>query len=407
MAEAWIIDAVRTPMGRYGGALAGVRPDDLGAVVLRALLARTGVPAADVEDVYLGCANQAGEDSRNVARMSALLAGYPVEVGACTVNRLCGSGLEAIAAAARAVMAGEAHVYVGGGVESMSRAPWAMPKPDRALPRGNTTVYDTALGWRFTNPALEAMGHTDSLGQTAENLAAELAIGREAQDAFALDSHRKAVAALDAGHFARELVPVPVEGGLVSVDEGPRRDTTLERLARLAPAFRKGGTVTAGNSSALNDGAAAALVVSPDYARAHGLTPLARVRSVAVAGVPPRTMGIGPVPATRKALARAGLAMQDLQLIELNEAFAAQSLAVLFGWGLDPGDPRVNASGGAIALGHPLGCSGARLVTTLVHGLQRTGGSLGLATMCIGVGQGISMVVEQSAGPGPSSTVRA
>jgi 3-oxoadipyl-CoA thiolase len=395
MAEAWIIDAVRTPVGRYGGALAGVRPDDLGAVVLRALLERTGVPAADVEDVYLGCANQGGEDSRNLARMSALLAGYPIEVGACTVNRLCGSGLEAVAAAARAVMAGEAHVYVGGGVESMSRAPWAMAKPDRALPRGNATLFDTALGWRFVNPRMEALGHTDALGVTAENLASELGIGREPQDRYALASHQKAVAAQDAGHFARELVPVPVEGGVVSADEGPRRDTTLEKLGKLSAAFKKGGTVTAGNSSTLNDGAAAVLVTSADYARAHGLTPLARFRSVAVAGVPPRTMGIGPVPATAKALARAGRALADVERIELNEAFAAQSLAVLSSWGLAADDPRVNASGGSIAIGHPLGCSGARILATLVHGLVRTGQGLGLATMCIGVGQGIAMVVER------------
>jgi acetyl-CoA acyltransferase len=395
MREAWIVDAVRTPIGRYGGALSGVRPDDLGAVVLRALLERTGVPAAEVEDVYLGCANQAGEDCRNVARMSAILAGFPLDVAACTVNRLCGSGLEAIADAARAVLAGEAHVYVGGGVESMSRAPFATPKPDRALPRGNATLFDTALGWRFTNPRLADAGHTDSLGETAENLAAEHRIPREAQDRFALASHRKAVAAADAGHFARELVPVPVERGTVTADEGPRRDTSLEQLARLSPAFRKGGTVTAGNSSTLNDGAAAALVVSREYALAHGLERLARVRAVAVAGVPPRVMGIGPVPATRKALERAGLSLRDLDRIELNEAFAAQSLAVLAGWELDGEDARVNASGGAIALGHPLGCSGARIVTTLVHGLARTGRPLGLATMCIGVGQGIAMVLER------------
>jgi 3-oxoadipyl-CoA thiolase len=395
MAEAWIIDAVRTPVGRHGGGLAGVRPDDLGAVVLRALLDRTGVPAADVEDVYLGCTNQAGEDSRNVARMSALLAGYPVEVGACTVNRLCGSGLEAVAAAARAVLAGEAHVYVGGGVEAMSRAPWALAKPDRAYSRANGTAFDTALGWRFVNPRLEALGHTDSMGQTAENLAVELAIGREAQDRLALRSHQQAVAAQDAGHFAGELVPVPTEAGPVTADEGPRRDTTLERLGKLPAAFRKGGTVTAGNSSTLNDGAAAVLVTSADYARAHGLTPLARFRAVAVAGVPPRTMGIGPVPATAKALARAGRALADVRRIELNEAFAAQSLAVLAGLGLAADDPRVNPSGGAIALGHPLGCSGARILTTLLHGMVRTGQGLGLATMCIGVGQGIAMVVER------------
>ncbi len=395
MREAWILDAVRTPMGRYGGTLAGIRPDDLGAVVLRALLARTGVPAADVEDVYLGCANQAGEDSRNVARMSVLLAGFPLEVAGCTVNRLCGSGLEAVAAAARAVLAGEAHVYVGGGVESMSRAPWAMPKPLRGLPRGNVTAYDTALGWRFVNARMEALGHTDSLGQTAENLAVELHIAREAQDRFALASHRKAVAALEGGHFAREIVPVPLDKGEASIDECPRRDTSLEQLGRLEPAFRAGGTVTAGNSSPLNDGAAALLVASDEYARAHGLEPLARVRSVAVAGVPPRTMGVGPVPAARKALDRARLAMRDVELVELNEAFAAQSLAVLDGWGVDREDPRVNPSGGAIALGHPLGCSGARILTTLAHGLRRTGRRLGLATMCIGVGQGIAMVIER------------
>ncbi len=395
MTEAWIIDAVRTPIGRHGGMLGAVRPDDLAAVVLKALVARTGVPATEVEDVYLGCANQAGEDNRNVARMSALLAGFPDHVAGCTVNRLCGSGLEAIAAAVRAVLAGEAHVYVGGGVESMSRAPWAMAKPERALPRGNATVYDTALGWRFVNPRMEALGHTESLGQTAENLASELSIGRDAQDRFALASHRKAVAAIDAGHFRAELEAVPLGRGSAEADECPRRDTSLERLSGLEPAFRAGGTVTAGNSSPLNDGAAAVLVTSREYAQAHGLEPLVRVRSVAVAGVPPRVMGIGPVPAARKALERARATMRDVELIELNEAFAAQSLAVLAGWGLDAEDPRVNASGGAIALGHPLGCSGARILTTLAHGLRRTGKQLGLASMCIGVGQGIAMVVER------------
>jgi len=392
--EAWIIDAVRTPIGRYGGSLAAVRPDDLAAAALRALLERTGLPASEVEDVYLGCANQAGEDNRNVARMALLLAGFPQEVAGCTVNRLCGSGLEAVAAAARAILAGEARVYVAGGVESMSRAPLAMARPDKAFPRGNATVYDTALGWRFTNPRMEELGHTDALGRTAENLAEEQRISREAQDRFALASHRKAVAAADAGHFLREMVPVPVKGGSVGADECPRRDTSLEALARLEPVFKKGGTITAGNSSPLNDGAAALLLVSADYARAHGLAPLARIRSMAVAGVPPRVMGIGPVPAARKALERAGVSMGDVDAVELNEAFAAQSLAVLAGWGLDAEDPRVNPWGGAIALGHPLGCSGARLLTTLVHGLRRAGGRLGLATMCIGVGQGIAMVVE-------------
>ena len=395
MAEAWIIDAVRTPIGRVGGQLAGVRPDDLASIPLAALLARTGVPAAEVEDVVLGCANQGGEDSRNVARMAALLAGFPVAVPAVTVNRLCASGLEAVAQAARAIAAGEGHLYVAGGVESMSRAPLAMARPERAYPRGNVTVHDTALGWRFTNPRLEQAGHTDSLGQTAENLAAEGRIAREAQDRFALASHRKAVAAQDAGAFADELVPVETKAGRVTADECPRRDTTLEKLARLEPSFAKGGTVTAGNSSPLNDGAAALLLASDAYARAHGLAPLARVRATAVAGVPPRVMGIGPVPAARKVLERTRLGFGDLGLIELNEAFAAQSLAVLAGWGLAEDDPRVNAEGGAIALGHPLGCSGARILTTLVHSMRRRGKALGMASMCIGVGQGIAMVVDR------------
>ncbi len=395
MAEAWIIDAVRTPIGRVGGKLAGVRPDDLAAVPLAAVLARSGVPASEVEDVLLGCANQGGEDSRNVARMAALLAGYPEAVPAVTVNRLCASGLEAVVQAARAIAAGEGQVFVAGGVESMSRAPLAMARPERAYPRGNVTLFDTALGWRWTNPRLEALGHTDSLGQTAENLAVEGNIGREAQDRFAVASHRKAIVAQDAGAFAGELVPVPTADGVVSADECPRRDTSLERLARLAPAFRKGGSVTAGNSSPLNDGAAALLLTSDGYARAHGLKPLARVRASAVAGVPPRVMGIGPVPAARKALERARAGFGDLGVIELNEAFAAQSLAVLSGWGLAADDPRVNPDGGAIALGHPLGCSGARILTTLVHSLRRRDAVLGLATMCIGVGQGIAMVVER------------
>jgi len=393
--EPWIIDAVRTPMGRAGGRLSGVRPDDLAALPLRALLARTGVPAKDVEDVLLGCANQGGEDSRNVARMAALLAGYPEAVPAATVNRLCGSGLEAVVQAARAVAAGESHLVVAGGVESMSRAPLAMSRPERAFPRGNATLYDTALGWRWTNPRLEAMGHTDSLGQTAENLAAEGRIGRAAQDRFALESHRKAVAAQDGGAFAAELVAVETKEGAVDADECPRRDTSLERLAKLEPAFARGGTVTAGNSSPLNDGAAALLVASDAYARAHGLRPLARIRASAVAGVPPRVMGIGPVPAAQKALERAGLGFGDLGVIELNEAFAAQAIAVLSGWGLPAEDPRVNPDGGAIALGHPLGCSGARILTTLVHSLRRRERALGLAAMCIGVGQGIAMVVER------------
>jgi acetyl-CoA acyltransferase len=415
--EAWIVGAVRTPIGRHGGALGAVRPDDLGAVALEALLERTGLPPEEVEDVYFGCANQAGEDNRNVARMSLLLAGLPETVSGATVNRLCGSGLEAVASAARAVMLGEADVYIGGGVESMSRAPWAVPKPERAFPTGNTTMYDTTLGWRFVNPRMEQMGHTDSLGMTAENLAQErfkvsaeeqkpeeLAhtydISREKQDRFALGSHKKAVAAMDEKRFREEIVPVTVKGRkgdtVVEADEGPRRDTTLEKLAKLRPAFKEGGSVTAGNSSSLNDGAAAVMVVSRDYAEAQGLEPMAKIRSVGVAGVPPRVMGIGPVPATRKALDRAGISLEGIGLIELNEAFAAQSLAVLYEWGMDPDDKRLNPNGGAIALGHPLGASGARILTTLVHEMaRRPDVRYGLATMCIGVGQGIAMVVER------------
>jgi acetyl-CoA acetyltransferase family protein len=415
--EAWIVGAVRTPIGRHGGALGAMRPDDLGALALEALLERTGLPPEEVEDVYFGCANQAGEDNRNVARMSLLLAGLPETVSGATVNRLCGSGLEAVASAARAVMLGEADVYIGGGVESMSRAPWAVPKPERAFPTGNTTMYDTTLGWRFVNPRMEQMGHTDSLGMTAENLAQErfkvsaeeqkpeeLAhtydISREKQDRFALGSHKKAVAAMDEKSFREEIVPVTVKGRkgdtVVEADEGPRRDTTLEKLAKLRPAFKEGGSVTAGNSSSLNDGAAAVMVVSRDYAEAHGLEPMAKIRSVGVAGVPPRVMGIGPVPATRKALDRAGISLEGIGLIELNEAFAAQSLAVLYEWGMDPDDKRLNPNGGAIALGHPLGASGARILTTLVHEMaRRPDVRYGLATMCIGVGQGIAMVVER------------
>jgi acetyl-CoA acyltransferase len=415
--EAWIVGAVRTPIGRHGGALSPVRPDDLGATVLEAVMERTGVPPSEVEDVYFGCANQAGEDNRNVARMSLLLAGFPEEIAGATVNRLCGSSLEAVAQAARSVMLGEADVYIGGGVESMSRAPWAMPKPERAFPIGHVTVYDTTLGWRFTNPKMEELGHTDSLGMTAENLAEErfhltseeqrpeeLAdnydISRERQDLFALKSHHEAVSAMDEKRFRGEIVPVTVktrkDETLVEADEGPRRDTSLEKLAKLKPVFKKDGTVTAGNSSSLNDGAAAVLVVSAEYARAHGLEPLAKIRSIGVAGVPPRVMGIGPVPAATKALERAGISLDDVGLVELNEAFAAQVLAVLHEWGMDPEDERLNPNGGAIALGHPLGCSGARILTTLVHEMQRRSDVLfGLATMCIGVGQGIAMVVER------------
>ena len=417
--EAWIVGAVRTPVGRHGGALAAVRPDDLGATALEALMERAGVPPSEVEDVYFGCANQAGEDNRDVARMSLLLAGFPETVAGATVNRLCGSGLEAVASAARAVMLGEAEAYVGGGVESMSRAPWAVPKPERPFPTGHATMYDTTLGWRFVNPRMEELGHTDSLGMTAENLAeerfrvtaeeqkpeelaTEYDISREAQDRFALRSHEKAIAAQDGKRFRDEIVPVKVKTRraetVVEADEGPRRDTTLEKLAKLRPAFKEDGSVTAGNSSSLNDGAAAVLVVSADYARAHGLSPLARVKSIAVAGVPPRVMGIGPVPATRKALDRAGVSLGDVGLVELNEAFAAQSLAVMHEWGMDAEDERLNPNGGAIAIGHPLGCSGARILTTLLHEMgRRDDVELGLATMCIGVGQGIAVVVEKVA----------
>jgi 3-oxoadipyl-CoA thiolase len=415
--EAWIVGAVRTPIGRHGGVLSAVRPDDLGSYALKALVERTGVDPSEVEDVIFGCANQAGEDNRDVARMSLLLAGFPEHVGGVTVNRLCGSGLDAVAYASRAVKLGEADVYVGGGVESMTRAPLAMPKESRPFQTGHQTVFDTTLGWRFTNPRMEELGHTDSLGQTAENLAQarfvvtteeehpeELAasydISREKQDAFALHSHTKAVAAQDAGRFDDELVPVTVKGRkgdtVVEADEGPRRDSSMEALAKLRPAFTKEGTVTAGNSSPLNDGAAAVMVVSGDYAKANGLQPMARIRSVAIAGVPPRVMGIGPVPAVAKALDRAGVTMDDIGIVELNEAFAAQSLAVIHEWGMDGEDPRLNPNGGAIALGHPLGASGARLLTTLVHEMgRRDDVSLGLATMCIGVGQGIAMVVEK------------
>jgi acetyl-CoA acyltransferase len=414
--EAWIVGAVRTPVGRHGGALSPVRPDDLGALALEALMERTGVPPSEVEDVYMGCANQAGEDNRDVARMSLLLAGFPVEVGGTTINRLCGSGLDAVANASRALMLGEAHVYIGAGVESMSRAPFALPKPGRAFPTGHTTMYDTTLGWRFVNPRMEALGHTDSLGMTAENLAQEryevtpdenepdkvaedYRVSREEQDRFALRSHQKAVEATDEKRFREEIVPVPVKTRkgetIVEADEGPRRDTTLEKLARLRSAFKEGGSVTAGNSSSLNDGAAAVLVVSREYAESHGLEPLAKVRSIGVAGVPPRVMGIGPVPATKKALDRAGISLDDVGIVELNEAFAAQVLACLHEWWMDPEDERLNPNGGAIALGHPLGASGARILTTLVHEMRRRSDvEFGLATMCVGVGQGIAMVVE-------------
>ena len=397
MAEPVIVAAVRTPIGRHGGALAPVRPDDLAALVIRAAVERAGIDPDAVEDVILGCANQAGEDNRNVARMAALLAGLPQHVAGVTVNRLCGSGLEAVLQAARAIRSGEGEVFVAGGVESMSRAPWVMPKPEHGYPRGNVQVYDTTLGWRFVNPRLAAMFPPESMGETAENVAERYGIAREDQDRFALESQRKWAAAQEAGKWRDEVVPVEVTDGrgrrtVVAVDEHPRPDTTLEKLASLPPAFRPGGTVTAGNSSGINDGAAALVIMAEGRARALGLRPLARVVAGAVVGVDPRYMGIGPVPATRKVLDRAGWHIADLDLIELNEAFASQCLACIRELGLP--EERVNVNGGAIALGHPLGCSGARILTTLVHEMRRRGARRGLATMCIGVGQGIAALVE-------------
>jgi len=401
--EVVIIDAIRTPIGALGGSLAAVRPDDLAALVIRAILERTGIDPALIEEVYLGCANQAGEDNRNVARMALLLAGLPVEVAGVTFNRLCASGMAAVSAAARAIRAGEGEIYIAGGVESMSRAPYSLPKAESAFPFGNLTAYDTALGWRYPNPKMVELYGTESMGETAENIAEMTGISRAEQDAFALRSHQRAVAAIDAGYFAAEIVPVPVpqkkgDPLLVAVDERPRRDTSLEALARLKPAFRKDGTVTAGNSSGLNDGAAALLVMSATRAAQLGLKPLARVCSAAAAGVPPRIMGMGPVPATRKALQRAGVGLEQVGLVEINEAFAVQTLAVMRELALDPQITNVN--GGAIALGHPLGCSGARILTTLLHEMGRraahtsTRPFYGLATLCVGVGQGEAMLVE-------------
>lgn len=399
--EAWIVDAVRTPIGRYGGALASVRPDDLAAAVIEALVARTRIDPALVEDVIFGCANQAGEDNRNMARMAALLAGLPVEVAGQTVNRLCGSGLQAVVSGAHAIMVGEADLVIAGGVESMTRAPYVMAKPEAAFERGERRLYDTTLGWRFVNPRLAERHHPYSMGETGENVAERWQVARERQDAFALRSHRLAVAAIEAGRFDDQIVPIRVQPArgepvLVTRDEHPRPDTSLEALARLRPAFREGGTVTAGNSSGINDGASALLLVEAERARSLGLRPMARFVASAVAGVDPAIMGIGPIPAVRKVLARAGLSVADLDLVELNEAFASQALVCIDELGLDP--ERVNVNGGAIALGHPLGMSGARLVTMLVHELQRRGGRYGLATMCIGVGQGIAAIVERIEG---------
>ncbi len=387
MPDAVVLSAVRTPIGRYAGALAGVRPDDLAARAIGAAVERAGVEPGEIEDVYVGCANQAGEDNRNVARLAALLAGLPQEVAGVTVNRLCASGLSAVVAACHAIRAGEGDLFVAGGVESMSRAPLVLGKPETAFPRGDRTAFDTTIGWRFVNPRLGFP--PESMGETAENVAVEHGISREDQDAFALESQRRWQAARSAGRFADEIVPV--EG--FDTDEHPRPQATLEQLAALKPVFRAGGTVTAGNASGINDGAAALVVASAEKARALGAEPLGRFVASAVAGVDPRVMGIGPVPAVRKLLDRAGVAVSDLDLVELNEAFASQSLAVIRELGLDPA--RVNVNGGAIAVGHPLGMSGARLVVTLLHELRRRGGRYGLATLCVGVGQGQAALFER------------
>ena len=399
MAEAYICDAIRTPIGRYGGALSAVRTDDLGAIPIAALMERNaGVDWGSVDDVYYGNANQAGEDNRNVARMSGLLAGLPIEVGGATVNRLCGSGLDALAQASRAIRVGEAKLTMAGGVESMSRAPFVMAKSDQAFSR-KTEIYDTTIGWRFVNPKMEEIYGVDAMGVTAENLAEERQISREDQDKFALWSQAKTKDAQDAGRLAAEIVPVTIpqrrgDPVVVEVDEHPR-ETSVESLAKLRPAFKKDGTVTAGNASGVNDGAAALIVADEAAAKANGLSPRARIVGAATAGVPPRIMGIGPVPATRKVLEITGLTIDDMDVIELNEAFAAQSLAVTRELGLADDDPRINPNGGAIALGHPLGCSGARLATTALHELERRQGRYALCTMCIGVGQGIAMVLER------------
>jgi 3-oxoadipyl-CoA thiolase len=389
MSRAVILSAVRTPVGRYGGVLAGERPDDLAATVIAAAVERAGVPAAEIEDVYFGCANQAGEDNRNVARMAALLAGLPDSVAGVTVNRLCASGLSAIVGACHAVAAGDGDLFVAGGVESMTRAPFVLAKPDRAFPRGDQRIWDTTLGWRFPNPKMAAMFPLESMGETGENVAERWGVSREEQDAFALESQRRWAAADAEERFADELVPV----GEAVRDEHPRPDTSMERLAALTPAFREGGSVTAGNSSGLNDGAAAVVIASEERARALRVEPLGRFVASAVAGVDPRVMGIGPVPAVRKVLERAGIDLGQIDLVELNEAFASQSLVVIRELGLDR--ERVNVNGGAIAIGHPLGMSGARLVVTLLHELRRRGGRYGLATLCVGVGQGQAALFER------------
>ena len=388
--RAVVLAGVRTPIGRYGGALSGVRPDDLAALVIREAVQRAGVPAEQIEDVYFGAANQAGEDNRNVARMAALLAGLPDSVAGVTVNRLCASGLAAVVSACHAVIAGDGDLFIAGGAESMSRAPLVTPKPEKEFARGDRTMYDTTLGWRFTNPKIAEMFPPESMGETGENVAEQYGVSREDQDAFALASQQRWVAADAAGRFDDELVPV----GDVVRDEHPRPDTSLEKLAALKPAFRAGGTVTAGNSSGINDGAAALVIASEEKAHELGIAPLGTFVRSAVAGVDPRVMGIGPIPAVRKLLERAGVDASQLDLVELNEAFASQSLAVIRELGLD--HDKVNVNGGAIALGHPLGMSGARLVVSLLHELRRRGGRYGLATLCVGVGQGQAALFERT-----------
>ncbi len=397
MSEAYVLDAVRTPMGAYRGALSGARPDDLAAHTIRAVVERSGVDPERIADVYFGAANQSGEDNRDVARMAALLAGLPHSVPGATVNRLCASGLEAVNAAARAVKLGEGDFYLAGGVESMSRAPWVVEKPERGLPRGPQTMHDTTLGWRMINPRMTELGvSTESMGETGENVAERYGISREDQDAFALRSHQRAVAAAEAGKLAEEIVPIEVRKGretaLVEADEGPRPDASLEKLAKLKPVFREGGSVTAGNASTLNDGAACLLIGSEQGASRLGVEPLARVVATGVAGVDPAYMGIGPVAAISRALAAADLTLEQIELIELNEAFASQVLASARELGIE--EERLNVNGGAIALGHPLGCSGARLSTTLVRELRRRNAKYGIATMCVGVGQGLATVFE-------------
>lgn len=395
--EVVVVSAVRTPIGRIRGGLSGMRADDLGALAIAESLGRAGVSGDAVDEVVFGCANQAGEDNRNVARMALLLAGLPQAVPGITVNRLCASGLSAVNLAARQILVGDAEVCVAGGVESMSRAPWVMPKAAGPFPTGNVTVYDSTLGWRFPNPKMEALFPLEGMGVTAENLVSKYGISREEQDAFAYGSHQKALAAAEAGRFASELMSVEIPQRkkpplVVAADEGPRADSTLEKLARLRAVFKAGGSVTAGNSSSLNDGASALVLMSRARAEADGLEVLATYRASASAGVDPRHMGIGPVPATRKCLQRAGRGLGDVDLAELNEAFAAQSLAVLRE--LEIPQERVNVNGGAIALGHPLGCSGARILTTLIHALRARGGGTGLATLCVGVGQGVATLID-------------